>query len=197
MSPGFRALAGGLAALGGVVLLAALSRAPQAAHGTDMGALRLSWRAQPERVEVCRTVPEAELASLPRHMRQPVICEGRSAEYRLTVLRDGAPLADDTVQGGGARRDRPMYLYREFALAPGVHDLTIRLERLGKGNAATAGDPAAHTVTPVIGSQPQAGNRLEALPPVLELSRRVRILPRGVVLVTYDQGRRAMVTVSR
>jgi hypothetical protein len=75
-------------------------------------------------------------------MRQPVICEGRSAEYRLTVLRDGAPLVDDTVHGGGARRDRPMYLYREFALAPGVHDLTIRLERLGEGNAATAGDAA-------------------------------------------------------
>jgi hypothetical protein len=196
MSLRVRALAGGLAALGGVALLAALSRAPQAAHGTDMGALRLSWRAQPERIEVCRNVPEAELASLPRHMRQPVICEGRSAQYRLTVLRDGTPLADDTVHGGGARRDRPMYLYREFALAPGVHDLTIRLARLGEGSAATAGDsvPAA---APAIESPPRAGNRLEALPPVLELSRRVRLLPRGVVLVTYDQEKREMVVVGR
>lgn len=196
MKPRLRALTGILAALGGVVLLAALSRAPQAAHGTDMGALRLSWRAQPERIEVCRNVPEAELASLPRHMRQPVICEGRSAEYRLTVLRDGTPLADDTVHGGGARRDRPMYLYREFALAPGVHDLTIRLERLGEGSAATAGD-SVPGAAPAIGSQPRAGNRIEALPSVLELSRRVRILPRGVVLVTYDQEKREMAIVSR
>jgi hypothetical protein len=194
MSSRVRTAVGGLVGLAAVVLLAALSRAPQIAHDRDTGVLRLSWRAQPERIEVCRTVPEAELASLPRHMRQPVICAGHSAEYRLTVLRDGEPLADDTVHGSGARRDRPMYLYREFHLAPGVHDLSIRLERLRGDDAedTTEGDPTETDDGP-LDAAPQPGQRLAALPRVLDLSRRVRVLPRAVVLVTYDQERRELV----
>ena len=183
-----RTLLGGVIAVGASVLLAAVSRAPQPAHGTETGALRLAWRAQPERIEVCRTVPEAELANLPRHMRQPVLCEGRSAEYRLTIANDGVQLADDTVHGGGARRDRPMYLYREFALEPGPHDLTIRLERIGEAGPVAAADSA-----PATESQPRTATRLVALPAALQLARRVLIPPRGVVLVTYDQERQELV----
>ena len=182
MTRRIRTLLGGVIAVGASVLLAAVSRAPQPAHGPETGALRLAWRAQPERIDVCRTVPEAELANLPRHMRQPVLCEGRSAEYRLTIANDGVQLADDTVHGGGARRDRPMYLYREFALEPGPHDLTIRLERIGEASPSAAA-----------GSQPRTGTRLEALPAALQLSRRVLVPPRGVVLVTYDQERQELV----
>ena len=188
MTPRIRVLLGGLLAVGTTALLAGLSRAPQRTSGTETGALRLAWRAQPERIEVCRPVPEAELANLPRHMRQTVLCDGRSAEYRLTVVSDGVLLADDTVHGGGARRDRPMYLYREYTLEPGPHDLTIRLERIGEAGPVAAADSA-----PATESQPRTATRLVALPAALQLARRVLIPPRGVVLVTYDQDRQELV----
>ena len=196
MTGGPRSLLGALLAGGATVLLAALSRAPQRMHGTEQGALRLSWSARPERIEVCREIPDAELRNLPEHMRQPVICEGRSADYRLTVLADGDTLADDRVHGGGARRDRPLYLYREFPVAPGSREITVRLERLAPAVPTVAPDSALGGSTPAQAVPPargQTGHRLESLPPSLAFSRRLTIRPRAVVLITYDQERQEFV----
>jgi len=174
-----RAILGSALAIAATALLAALSRAPQRAS-TDAGALlRLSWSGQPERVEVCRTVPEEELRNLPRHMRQPVICEGRSAEYHLRVTLDGATVADEPVWGGGVRHDRPVYLYREFPLPPGTHALAARFV-LAESSAATAVTAARPT-------------RLDALPRNLTLDTTLTLAPRAVALVTYDPEQGALV----
>lgn len=177
-----RAVAGSGLAIGATVLLAALSRAPQGTGSRSGGLLRLSWSGHPERVEVCRAVSDAELQRLPRHMRQPVICDGRTADYRLGVTVDGVTLADDPVTGGGFRRDRPIYLYREFPLAAGPHELVVRFD---------LADPAA-------GTEPDStSSRLDALPRALTLDTVITLHPRTVALVTYDPERRALAIQSR
>ncbi len=105
---------GAVAAAGATVGLAALSRAPLAAYPSDTPVLRLAWSVRPERIEHCRTLTDEELAGVPAHMRQRVQCEGRSAGYRLVVSIDGAPRFDTLVTGGGARGDRPVYVFREL-----------------------------------------------------------------------------------
>lgn len=186
MSRSLRAVLGGLVAVGATVLLAALSRAPQRAHGTEVGLLRLSWSGQPERIEVCRAVPEAELANLPRHMRQAVICEGRSATYQLTVVQDGDTLLEEPVWGGGVRHDRPVYLYREFVADPGTHHLIVRLTRLDEPSSPNG--PAADSAP----ARPGRG-RLDRLPAELALDTAIVVHPRRAVLVTFDPAQRGLV----
>lgn len=173
---------GWLLAVSATVLLAALSRAPQRTGADDAGLLRLSWSGQPERLEVCRTVTDEELARLPQHMRQSVVCEGRSADYRLHVEVDGAPVTNDTVTGGGLRRDRPVYLYREFPLTPGARTLSVRFER-----SDTAG----------LGQTATNASRLDALPRSLVLDTAITLAPRAVILVTYDADRQTLILRSR
>lgn len=170
---------GGIVALAATLALAALSRAPQHAYGDEVGLLRLSWSGQPERIETCRTVPEEELENLPRHMRQAVVCEGRAAEYHLTVVQNGETLADGAVWGGGVRHDRPIYLYREFPFSPGAHRLIVRF---------TLRDASAEDTEPG-----ESHTRLDALPRTLDLDTTLTVGAREVVLVTYDAERGALV----
>lgn len=185
MTAGPRRLLGWTLAAALTVALAALSRAPQGMGGGDAALLRLSWSGQPERVEVCRDLSDAELRNLPQHMRQPVICEGRAVDYRLRLTVDGVALADELVTGGGLRHDRPVYLYREFPLAPGAHALVVRFERsdttAGRGASTGTGRPA----------------RLDALPRALALDTTVTLPRRAVALVTYDADRQSLVVRSR
>ena len=185
MSRRGRAIIGVAVAVGATAGLAALSRAPQQVHPTDAGLLRLSWSGQPERIEVCREVPEAELANLPRHMRQAVVCEGRSATYQLTVVQDGETLLEGPVWGGGVRHDRPVYLYREFAADPGSHHLIVRFTRLD--------EPAARDAPPDSASARPGRGRLDRLPPRLALDTTIVVPPRRVVLVTFDPEQRGLV----
>jgi hypothetical protein len=186
MSRSLRVVLGGLGAVGVTVLLAGLSRAPQRVHGTDAGLLRLSWSGQPERIEVCRAVPEAELENLPRHMRQAVVCEGRSASYQLTVVQDGDTLLEEPVWGGGVRHDRPVYLYREFVADPGTHHLIVRFTRLDEPSSPNP--PAADSAP----ERPGRG-RLDRLPSELLLDTAITVRPRQVVLVTFDPAERGLV----
>lgn len=177
MTPAIRAVLGlalPLALTGG---MAVLSRAPYRAHPDDAGAIRLSWSARPERIEACRDVPAEELERRAPHMRQPVVCEGRSAIYRLDVARNGLPLAAESVLASGARHDRPIYLFRDFPTPPGRHALRVRFALAE--DAAAAGLPT--------GARPG-----EVLPRVLALDTTVTLGPREIVLVTYDPGLQAL-----
>ncbi len=150
--------------------LAALSQVPYAAGDEDRAVLRLSWRTLGERVEECRPLTPEEEARLPRHMRPLEVCEGRVSPYRLRVVLDGRAVADDTVHGAGAREDRPIYVYREFAWSPGRHTLAVTFERLG-------GPPAGEGRAPAR----------------MQLETEVRAAPGRVLLVTYDPELRALV----
>ena len=87
-----RVLTACAATAAGLAVLAYLSAAPIPLHSADSAKLRLSWSARPERIEVCRTLSEKELESVPEHMRQRTNCEGVFATYALRIEIDGQSL---------------------------------------------------------------------------------------------------------
>jgi hypothetical protein len=172
-------------ALGLVVTLALMgalvwaSSAPITAHGSHDAVLRVAWSARPERIEKCRERTEEELAKLPQHMRQRLLCEGVSAQYRLTVLYNGTLVSEQLLHGGGLRQDRRLYVFNEVRLTAGDALLEVRFDLQGDQT------PAAE----------KSKTRGETVPPHLSLEQRVRVRPREVILVTYSPERRALVAV--
>ncbi len=105
-----------------------LARAPWGAAGGDEGLLRLSWRLRDTGGKVCRPRTQAELDALPVHMRTPEVCEQHGGAYRLVVRVDGQA---DTAQlvAGGVKADRPVYVFRELRLRPGMRDVHVEFRR--------------------------------------------------------------------
>ena len=172
--------------------------------------LRLAWTARPERIEDCRPQNEEELAKLPAHMRQAVVCEGTTAAYRLEVRRDGTLIADQIVVGGGLRHDRPLYVFRDILLPPGDAAIRVRFVRVDAAAArASSGTPSAlrsdddhHSDAMDDDRRRREGEerirrREEAIPASLSLERRFRFVAREVILVTYDAERRELASVER
>jgi hypothetical protein len=166
------------------------STASIAVHGSAHGLLRLAWSARPERVEVCREQTPEALAKLPQHMRQPVLCEGASAHYRLTVRYEGRVVADRFVRGGGLRHDRRLYVFEEVVLDPGRASIEVRFDRVDVEGARSVSleedEPAGDR---------RAGPAAETVPRQLLLETRLQVQPRAVILVTYSPERRALVAV--
>jgi len=184
--------------------LAAGSRAPWRAHPGADGLVRVSLSARPDRLETCRTFSPAELADVPVHMRQEVVCEGTAARYRLTVEVGGRPLADLTLTGGGAREDRPIHALQEFPLSAGRHHLSVRWVRTDS-TTAEPGDDDAPTDAPGSTLSRERGEReseerdrrrREAVPARLSLDTLVDVLPRRVILITYDPAQRRLRALS-
>ena len=174
--------------IGAVVAVAAAAGLAWASTATVTSrsdpVLRLTWTARPERIENCRPQTDEELARLPAHMRQRVVCTGESAAYRLRVRRDGRVLVDEIVHGGGWRRDRPIYVFHELRQPEGDAQISVTFERLGDG-------PTEGTVTG-LGAD---GRLVSDLPRVLTLDERFRFRSGTVTLVTFDSRRRALTPV--
>jgi hypothetical protein len=165
-----RTLAAALAAIL-VAVLVLLSRLPWTVEPESDALVRLSWRSVGERVEECREPSEAELAALPRHMRQPKICEGRVAPFRLRVELDGAAAVDELVRAAGAREDRPVYVFRELRVPPGEHRLAVHFAA----------------------ERPRGASAAESAPLLLEET--LVLAPRSVALVSYDADAGRLVVV--
>jgi hypothetical protein len=209
-------------ALGIVVALALAVGIRQAStvrmtpNGSSAAVLRLAWTARPDRIENCRTQNEQELAKLPAHMRQAVICDGTTAEYRLQVRRDNQTIVDRLVRGGGLRHDRPLYVFQDLDLAAGDVGIAVRFDRTGPPALPTTedvvGGPTPPSSRPADALQRWAQmdpdrsrreaeervrRREEAVPASLVLERELRLVARQVVLVTYDSERRELVVIER
>jgi hypothetical protein len=108
------------------------------------------------------------------------------------VSVDGRVLAADTVRGGGLRNDRPMHLFREYAMAPGERHVTVTLRRIdaavlpdSTADATTAaGTGAADRETRE--AQERRVRRAEALPALVRLDSTLAVSAQRVVLVTYS-----------
>ena len=174
------------AVMGAVLTMAVLaglrwaSTAPMTVHRTPDAVLRLAWSARPERIETCRRPSDDERSTLPRHMQQTLVCEGRAATYRLQIRHEGTVIGEQVVRGGGLRRDRRLYVFRELPLPAGRTRVDVRFEQIESG-------------TP----DERARLRGDAVPPRLALDREITLRPREVVLVTYDAERRALVAVQQ
>jgi hypothetical protein len=162
----------------GVGALIRGSALPLPVHATPDGVVRLAWSARPERIENCRSRTAEELARVPPHMRQATVCEGSTAEYRLTVHRNGSLVFTDVVHGGGLRRDRRLYVLEEIPVQPGESQIDVRFDRIG------AEADAAPT-----------SRGSDIAPSHLSFSARLHVRPREVVLVTYSPERGELVAV--
>jgi hypothetical protein len=162
-------------------------------HGSERAVLRLAWSARPDRIENCRQQSSEQLARLPAHMRQPFVCEGATAEYRLTVTSGSQVVADALVRAGGLRQDRSLYVFHEVPLDPGEAAVDVRFDRLGSD--APAGTAADSRTMAESGSGGQRRPRSETVPPHLSFRQRLQVRPREVILVTYSQERHALVAV--
>lgn len=193
-APWLRKAAGVVVAVGVLLMLRAGSLAPTRIASAGASVLRLSWSARPERIETCRRLTDAEMAALPAHMRLRWQCEGHYARYLLTVTVDQRVIVRDTVRGGGLRHDRPLHLFREYAMAPGAHGIAVRLARLDSSSAldsAAVGAGTAAADREHRETQERRVRRAEALPPVIALDTATSVTAGHVLLVTYtDTDRR-------
>jgi hypothetical protein len=206
-------VAGAIVTVAAIVALTAASRISIGGSAPDAAMLRLAWTARPERVEQCRTISDEDMALRPAHMRQQVVCEGVTARYVVRVLYNGRPLVTDTVQGGGLRRDRHLYHFRQLAVPVGTAAVEVRVDRIGIGNDAggpvgtPAGDPAggpagdggpdAATGLAARDLEQRSRRRADEVPPSLIFQETVTLAPREVVVVTYDRGARQLRAIRR
>ena len=155
------------------------STAPLTVQDDAHGVIRVAWSVRPERIEECRARTAEELARLPQHMRQATVCVGQTAEYQLTVRRDGEVVVRQLVRGGGWRRDRPLYVFKEVPVSPGDSSIDVEFARTGIGGA------------PAAGSLRQA----DVAPAHLAYSDRVTVRAGEVVLITYAAEQRALIAL--
>jgi hypothetical protein len=184
-------------AAAGMAAMVWASNAPLAVHREPHGLLRLAWSARPERIETCVEQSAEALAGLPQHMRQPVRCEGVTAQYRLTVRLDGRLVTERIVRGGGLRRDRRLYVFDELPLGPGEAMVEVRFDRVDSDPGSPPGTPVPAEplpVAPQTGSRPQPAG--DAVPPRLVFEARVPVRPREVVLITYSPEQKRLVAVT-
>lgn len=191
-----------LATTAGLAVLAAASAVNLPWHGANTAALRLTWSAHPERIEVCRALSKAEVEALGEHMRQRVECDGRSATYALRVRVDGVLVGDEVVRGGGLRNDRPMHLLQTYALRPGLRRIQVEFARRERATAdSVSGKPAAvpEADTGVFAGRAarevseRARRTRGAVPPLLALDTTLTLAPQQVVLLTFDPDLRLLV----
>lgn len=195
----------------------------QVARGHD-AIVRISLGARAERIEICRRQTDEELAKLAPQMRQRVVCEGTTARYRLEVRRDGELLHSQIVRGGGLRNDRPLYVSRDLRVPAGPALIAVRLTRIdtipAEQDESSPDDPdddddgdddaddrrAEGDGASRAGAQPPARatrereerhrRREESIPAELSLDVSVSLEPREVMLVSYDQRNRRLISVT-
>ena len=196
--------------------LALVSAAPFRVNALPDARLRVAFSARPERIETCRTPSADELANLPAHMRQGVVCEGTTASYRLEVRRDDSLVTNTLLRGGGLRHDRRLYALRELIVPSGRSTIDVRLVRVDTVAARpdtasrAADDHERDEHRSREGRSHDDGDRRDArsrdedeyrrriadeVPSMLTLHEIVTLHPREVLLVTYDQASRRLRTV--
>ena len=107
-----------------LIVVAALGQIPLGSpSGTAI--VRLALRTVQNRVEVCRDRTQAELDTLPTHMRQARVCDLHSPTFHLEVSIGGETIHEESVDPGGLRGDRPLIVDRQLALPPGPTDLMV------------------------------------------------------------------------
>lgn len=92
-----------------------------------MAVVKLSFSHEGERAEPCRTLTEAELAALPKHMRKTEECPRRKLPVAVEVLLDGEVLFAEERPPTGFAGDGASRFYERAVVSAGRHALTLRL----------------------------------------------------------------------
>jgi hypothetical protein len=188
-----------------LVLMARASAAPVAYHDGGNAMLRLSWSARPERIETCRTLSAEEVEREEEHMRQRVECTGTFASYTLRVESDQRLVSESVVHGAGLRRDRPMYLLREWPVSSGAHRVRVSLARREQPQDRRTTERREHRSESDTGifagraereEEERSRRRRAAIPSLLVLDTTLVFEPGRVVLVTLNGERRVLEVVT-
>ena len=172
-----------------------ISRVTVPVHRSEQAMLRVAFSARPERIEHCRTSSDSELADVPQHMRQGVVCEGASATYRFRVSNGDSVLDSRIVRGGGLRHDRQIYVLGEYPLAVGSSTVEVLLERIESStedSESTKADPSMEDSLRSRDEDARARRNADAVPARLVLREDVVAGAREVLLVTFDRDERRL-----
>lgn len=107
--------------------------------------LRLSWRINGVEIRV----PRAQDPNLPAHMRLPEAqsYDSQVRPYRCQVSIDGSPRMDQRFVSPGFHQDRPISVFRDFALSPGQHSLEVHFNPEAVEGAPPAEQSAPYRAT--------------------------------------------------
>lgn len=110
--------------MAGLAFFSALPIGSDAEHGL----IRLSWRTNEGKIEICRGYTSQELKQIPAHMRQKNFCSVQMIPYRLVFKVNGQTLTDESVMPGGVRADHPLTIQKEYELQPGRWRVSLSFE---------------------------------------------------------------------
>lgn len=128
MTEALRYLGQGAAYLLLALVLGFFSHRPSHEHfppGQAMIKLALAHGGEPK--APCRRLSAAELAELPPNMRRPTSCERERLPLLVELVLDGELLYRANLPPTGIAKDGPSLAYERFAVAPGRHQLIVRL----------------------------------------------------------------------
>jgi hypothetical protein len=108
-------------------ILGWLSAAPYVHFPPEAAQITLSFVHGGKPKGECRERTADELAKLAPNMRKLRVCPRERLPVEVELVLDGKVLYRESRPPSGLAKDFPSHAYRRFAVAPGRHDLTVRL----------------------------------------------------------------------
>lgn len=120
-----------------ILLLALCAFAAQTPVGSDPShaLIRVAGSLASFAAEECRIPTEAELASIPQHMRPKEICERTPLAYQVKVSVDDEVIVTKSVGGPDIRVDKPLFLDLEVVVSSGRHEVEVSIESADRMDA--------------------------------------------------------------
>jgi len=94
----------------------------------SQGQLIVTVRLTKNILKTCRAYTEAELKTIPIHMRQAQLCDTNAIPYNLKLSLDDTLLSEETLTPQSTRGDHPMNFQKKISLDPGPHLIGILLK---------------------------------------------------------------------
>lgn len=125
--PARRWIAATLLVLGFATLIGVVSDGGYASPRVDHSELIVSFSHPGLSQQNCRTLDQAELAEVPRHMRKPVQCDRARSAVRLVVRIDGFEVLRKSIPGAGVWQDGNSVALERIPVEPGSHLVQIAI----------------------------------------------------------------------
>jgi len=130
------------------VTLGWLSAAPYAHFPPEAAQITLSFVHGGKPKGECRERTPKEMAKLAPNMRKLRVCPRERLPVEVELRLDGQTLYRDSRPPSGLAKDFPSHVYRRFAVAPGQHDLTVRLKDTARAQGFDYERSATVTLAP-------------------------------------------------
>lgn len=109
-------------------MLGWLAAAPYTRFPPEVAQITLSFVHGGKPKGECRERTPEEMAKLAPNMRKLRVCPRERLPVEVELVLDGQTLYRESRPPSGLAKDFPSHAYRRFVVAPGRHDLTVRLK---------------------------------------------------------------------